>query len=267
MQCKVMTITPAMARDMLLLNTKNRRLNESHVKHLANEIKQRRWKLNGDAIRFSGNQLLDGQHRLNAIIQANVPVDSVVIDGIEGDVFDTIDIGNTRSASDLLSIHGEKNTTLLAAALKIIAQHRRGVLAHKPKISHCELEEVLIKNPGIRNSVSFCERHPAKRIISKAVYAAFHYLFSEANPELADRFWLSIANGTQLIESNASHLLRERLIRNALSKEKISRNEVISLVIRAWNHTIDANQIKALRGSCTKGKEGIPAIKTNSIAA
>jgi len=64
MHTEVMTITPEIAIKMLSKNTSNRPLNQKHIAFLVRDIKAGRWKLNGDAIRFGENALLDGQHRL-----------------------------------------------------------------------------------------------------------------------------------------------------------------------------------------------------------
>ena len=118
MQVQVQTITPDYAAALLAKNTSNRPFTSSHADTIANGIRRGEWKLNGDAIRISDDGvLLDGQHRLTAIVRAGVPVQSVVIGGLPRDVFDTIDIGaKRRSTADVLAIHGEKHYTTLSAA-------------------------------------------------------------------------------------------------------------------------------------------------------
>ena len=68
-------ITPELARGMLIDNEGNRRKRELWVNYLANCIRNNEWKPTHQGIAFSENgKLLDGQHRLHAIIKADIPV-------------------------------------------------------------------------------------------------------------------------------------------------------------------------------------------------
>jgi len=93
-------ITPDMAQEYLKFNTENyRSLSKDRVISYASDMKNGRWQFNGESIKFSENgQLIDGQHRLQAIIRAGVPVDMLVIRGVKDDV-DIYDIGAQRSQS------------------------------------------------------------------------------------------------------------------------------------------------------------------------
>jgi hypothetical protein len=100
-----MHITPETAEDMLKRLDSNRRLITTHVTFLAEEIRENRWRVNGDTIRFSNRRLLDGQHRLHAVIQADKPIWALIVEEIPDESFDTIDTGRTRGAGDILSLH------------------------------------------------------------------------------------------------------------------------------------------------------------------
>ena len=78
-------ITPDQARQYLAFNTNNRNLRKAHVEKLANDIKNGRWVYNSATIVFNGDgTLLDGQHRLAAIIDADTPVKVAVARGVAG---------------------------------------------------------------------------------------------------------------------------------------------------------------------------------------
>ena len=66
-------ITPSIAKGLLESNTKNRGINELVVSRYANDILKGNWKEDtGEAIKISKmNIILDGQHRLCAIVKAN----------------------------------------------------------------------------------------------------------------------------------------------------------------------------------------------------
>ena len=113
------TIDPNKARVYLEGNDNNRPLSAKHVEYLAGEIRNDRWQMNGETIKFNGSRLLDGQHRLHAIIKAGRPITTVVARGLDSETFHTIDSGKKRSAADTLSVAGERSSTRIAAALSL----------------------------------------------------------------------------------------------------------------------------------------------------
>ena len=67
---------------------------------------------------------MDGQHRLAAIVEADLPVEVTVFTEVEPDTFDVLDTGKRRNAADVLAIEGEKSTTLLAAMVRTVWQYQ-----------------------------------------------------------------------------------------------------------------------------------------------
>lgn len=110
---EVKTITPAMASEMLNKNNGNRNISQAKVQYYARIMREGSWKLThqGIAISTTGN-IIDGQHRLVAIVQYGKPIDFIVTiveadDGL-GEltaVGQPIDIGKIRSISDITSEH------------------------------------------------------------------------------------------------------------------------------------------------------------------
>lgn len=110
MESKIVTITPDMAKAMLEKNMEsNRRLNHQTVKRYARIMKAGGWNLTHQGIAFDDKgELIDGQHRLQAIVMANVPITMMVTYGVEhrdGDAF-TIDTGTKRTTQNIIQISG-----------------------------------------------------------------------------------------------------------------------------------------------------------------
>ena len=110
MRSEIVTITPEMAREMLDKNMKsNRRMNHDTILRYARIMKAGGWNLTHQGIAFDCNgNLIDGQHRLNAIIQANIPVQMMVTYDVErhdGEAF-TIDVGRRRTTLNIMQISG-----------------------------------------------------------------------------------------------------------------------------------------------------------------
>ena len=110
MESKVITITPDMARDMLEKNmANNRKLNHNTIKRYARIMKAGGWNLTHQGIAFDDKgELIDGQHRLQAIVMANVPITMMVTYNVEhtdGEAF-TIDMGQKRTTQNIIQISG-----------------------------------------------------------------------------------------------------------------------------------------------------------------
>lgn len=105
MRIEIITVTPEIAAQFLLNNKSNRAMRRTHVARLADDIREGRWQLTHQGIAVSADgELLDGQHRLQAIIEAGVPVPMAVATGIAADsaMGLMVDVGAVRSAADLI---------------------------------------------------------------------------------------------------------------------------------------------------------------------
>lgn len=249
------TITPQMASTMLEKNAQNRPLNRAHVKTLADEMRGGRWKFNGATICMNGNMLVDGQHRLHACIEANTPFDTLLVEGLSSDVFDTIDTGKKRSAPDVLAIRGEKNTALLASSLSFVEHYMTGKVLKRPTFTNTKIEELLEKYPDIRMSVRFAAGHKTRGIIPTSLVGGCHYLFSKRDGVLACEFFDKLIKGNNLDDEEPVYLLRERLLSNALNKAKLPRHEIAAITIKAWNFTRKGTRIKTLRWTTSGAKQ------------
>ena len=119
MQTKVELITPAIAKKMLEKNTNNRPIRWLHVQKLAEEILADEWQTTHQGIAFNNaGFLIDGQHRLNAIVQAGKAVTMSVTRGCDVRAFDVLDRGVNRSISDIMGIH-QRMVEVMTMALQI----------------------------------------------------------------------------------------------------------------------------------------------------
>lgn len=111
MKTKVVLITPEIAARWLSNNSGNRRITPSRVSALASEMSSGRWILTGQAVQLdSTGRLIDGQHRLSAVVQSGVSVQMLVANGVDRSAQVVIDTGKTRSFSDVLTMNGIGNS-------------------------------------------------------------------------------------------------------------------------------------------------------------
>lgn len=245
MKAELRTITPEWARKILNeKNVANRPINKKHVDMLVNEIKSGRWKVNGDTICINHDRLIDGQHRLTAIAQANIMVQSFVVEGLPSDVFDTKDIGKRRSGGDTLGVRGEKNAHRLSSALIMVDKYETGRPDVSVNYTNTQIEELLEKYPDVRQAiVTSANSHT---IIPPSVLDACSYIFSKLDKVLFDEFLNKVVKGIGLQEGDPFYLLRERLVKNSLSKAKLKKSYIMALCIKAWNFSRTGTKIRFL---------------------
>lgn len=95
------------ARRYLEDSGKNRPITSYRVKQLKEDIKSGDWGLIHQGIAFNEyNQLIDGQHRLTAIVEAGVAIGMFVFRGIPQSSFGLMDQHKVRNAPDLHALLG-----------------------------------------------------------------------------------------------------------------------------------------------------------------
>ena len=120
MKAEVEIVTPAMAKDMLEKNGLNRPLITRVARLYASDMKADLWVNNGQGIVISHDgTLLDGQHRLQAIVYANRPISMLVVRGADPDVFKTMDTGKPRRLADVLAIQGHRHTSVVGVVSRV----------------------------------------------------------------------------------------------------------------------------------------------------
>lgn len=101
MRAKMMLITPSMAEELLKLNVSNRRQRRWWAQALAAAMRRGEWKATHQGIAFSiSGKLIDGQHRLMAILISGISQLMLVVHDVPDDAFSVLDIGVKRTISD-----------------------------------------------------------------------------------------------------------------------------------------------------------------------
>lgn len=123
MKCKQEKITPNKAAILLKKNPKNRDIDGAHVTYLAKQMTDGEWQDNGQTIVISDtDSLVDGQHRLMAIIESGITLMLLVVRGVEDEVIHSIDTGKARGLSDVFRLEGHASTNQKAAFTKSLHQ-------------------------------------------------------------------------------------------------------------------------------------------------
>lgn len=116
-------ITPDQAADLIATrNTHNRRTKRLNITKYARDMAAGHWDPDASDIKFDrdGN-LLDGQNRLLACIEADVPFPTLVRTGLNPAAQAHMDTGTTRTVADVYRLHGitaDPNNVAAAASLR-----------------------------------------------------------------------------------------------------------------------------------------------------
>lgn len=194
---EVIFLTPEIATELLEHNTLNRPLSHAHVQRIADQIISGRWRYNGDTIKVaSTGDVLDGQHRLWAVIEAKKPIETIVVYGIEKEAFSTIDtLRKPRSGADVLALAGaERYRNYIASALQWLHRWQHNSIddfkAPKNRVENADIEAAFAENPSMAAAI---ERAASLRgFVNPSVIGFFYFVLTNRNPDLAERMMATL---------------------------------------------------------------------------
>ena len=251
--------TPTKAKALLSKGGINRRLNTNTVDRYAAAMADGKWSMNGETIKISrAGKLLDGQHRLHAVIESGEKVELLTVRGLLPKTQETIDDGFKRSLAHVLDIKGEKHTTTLSFTLSLIDRWDKNQLhqvrsrsGHGPRRDECV--SMLKKHPQIRDYVAHTFTHQFKTALGSAGLFAFCWYVCSRNKkhkDLADMFFEQFAQGTAMGSEDPVYHLRERILRAKLTDDprfKLDTLQKLNLIAAAWNATVQGRPMKQLK--------------------
>lgn len=109
MKYETSDVTPQQAEAWLAKNADfQRKLRDSVVDKYARDMINGQWQLTHQGIAFDAKgRLIDGQHRLAAVVKAGIPVKMLVVKDSPATAYDHLDLGYGRTAVDILKAQGE----------------------------------------------------------------------------------------------------------------------------------------------------------------
>ena len=248
---ELMTIPPDLAAKWLKRNHINRPLQRRHVVHYVNAIKAGEWDdANGETIIFSDeHDLMDGQHRLTAVVEAKRTIVSLVVFGVSTKKRGSIDTGAKRQLGDYLGMHSMKNARQLASILATLHAYETGELLSRQRgksfTSYGEADIFCQAHPGIHEACTAA--HAVKNILRPSYAGMLYYLFRQKDAALAD-IWLGTLHDGHLRPGYEVFLvLRERLLRKKMLREKLHDLEVVAYCIKAWRAAREGKTIKIFK--------------------
>lgn len=257
----VVFVTPDMAERWLEANTRNRNLNEKVVRTYVRDMISGAWLLTGEGIKFATDgSLLDGQHRLTAIVRAGVTVPMFVMRGVSPEAQRVMDTGKKRTAADALSVLGEQNPAQLAATVRLALGVESG-FADPGNFdpTHTEVQDFVLAHPEIRSAVHFIRPLVRRTDCPPSVAAYTYWVLSGIDTFEAANFWVAMAEKVGLNSGDPVIALSNRFAEVRRIRQTLSKSVYLSLVYRAWNARRKGQEMRMIRvNSPTGGVVPIP---------
>lgn len=273
-------ITPETAEGMLAkVPDHQRSLSSTHVDKLAEEMRAGRWLETGDTIKFDDDdKLLDGQHRLHALVLAADKIKGLwflLAKGVDPDSFKAIDIGRKRTPGDMFSIAGYENATAAAAVTRMLISvqysHRAGLISIRKPTADEMLQYASKHLTELKRTIEIYYKIRKLMTSAAPIAATLSYLHRYADHyqkgRSADEFTTMIIEGANLKARSAALILRNHLCEqdgagHALSCRRIA--EVISM-FSAYVRGMDQGKMIPLREDPDSGVLIMPLIHVDEI--
>lgn len=266
-------VTPEVATALLEKNTSNRPLSNSVVASYARQMREGIWRYNpqDSIVVHASGRLLNGQHRLWAVVESGVPVDLHLVVTDDDSLFKLMDVGYGRTSGHILSIEGVKNAVTVAAGAKMLYTYDTfgwGAAANfdTVKVFPQEIEAVLERYPEVHKAASLAVGHlrRARQLLGSGIFIALLVLFSRKDPDAALEFMRDLNSGANLEVDDPVYHLRDILMdaRANPRKSNIRYRHKAALAIKAWNFRRKGKAVAHLRwgGYAKKKREEFPEI-------
>lgn len=262
----ILDITPKLATELLDINTINRKKVPANLGFLVTQIKEDKFLFNGESIIVSTDgKLLDGQHRLMAVEQANKSIKAILVEGIEPEVMPTIDTGSTRTSKDVLSINGYTDSSILGAMSKLILERfqtrRRRIKNITVKLSNQDiLDDVNNNIEEYQEIIKYIKIASSgmPMVISVARAGAYLFLYKKINKSKARSFIRELFTGIQETDSNMAIMAKRKLDQLRFNGSRIKNDVEFSTLNKAFTAYIKGGSRSQFRVKGTMNFDFIP---------
>lgn len=247
--------TPELAKNILNEhNNQNRTINKTTVSKYAQEMQDGKWTSGLTDVLFNEIwNVLDGQHRLKAVIESQTSQVFSVKTNLPAEAFGNLDSGKKRSPSDTLGVNNFSNL----AALSSIVRKYNHYITKKGNMWYfttpCSNNETLAlakQYPIFSKVAAFVDSKKAfSRYGAKSDLGTCYAIFSMIDEKKADAFMdlLGISNNFQYQGINYSELfgsLRNHLVDNKMNDKKNGQkrdphdaeSRTFHYMFTAWNN-------------------------------
>lgn len=264
-------LTPGVATRLLERNVHNRKLSEKVIQKYVAEIRAGEWRLTPGGIGFNDRgDLVDGQHRLHAIVRSQTTVPMLITLGLPAASQEKVDRQRRRTLFDALFLAGmavQRQEVEIATCLtRRIIRSESGAVP----TDHLVKQTLECHAPHIK-AVIECLKGASKSVrgISQASFLAAATLYHEIDAEKCAEFLDGVRTGVMLPEDHPAMRLRRFLMGETSVKNMPRGGANQSFIFRrcvyAMQAHLEGRKLAGLREaedfnvSRITEKEGLPA--------
>jgi len=258
-------VTPELAAEWIKTQEKNRPVRDRTVVQFSRDMLHGSWMNTGEPVKFDTNgHLIDGQHRLYAVVKAGIAagVEMTVARDVPKEAMEVMDSGTKRSVSDALGLRGYANRTAVAAAARVGLSIEAEITTNASRWSHRELLEWADLHESAEEAGTLgMQIYQAVGIApSVATFAMIKFL--EIDYEDAHTFATNLVKQLGLGEKDPIRALVKRYSGTyGLSTRKLTQEEQVSLMFRAWNAWRTGVDVVRFQRASRTGAVEIPKLK------
>lgn len=251
-------VSPELAEEWLKKNTKNRRLSKGDVKKLVDAMESGDWGLSTDAIGFdTRGKLVNGQHRLHAVVAYGKPVKFLVARGLPPKVFQYLDTGRKRNGTDVFSIEANEHPDVLAMSARLLIGRMNGQGILSGSVSNARLIKLVHQYSGIVDSVNAIVQVNQdsdgflRQLMNLGIAACFHFIANSAGISGVEKFFSDLANLESGEKNSPTTKLRNLLLKNKKAEQKLSREAIHGCIVKAilaWSNGEDIQTLNCQKG-------------------
>ena len=251
-------ISPEVARNIInkskQLGFINRQERLSTIKKYAKKMRDGEWLQTGDTIKITDNGILiDGYHRLYAIIEAGVTIPIIIVRGVDQNSYSEIDTGQKRNYTDVLYIDGyRKYTKYITAASKVIIyfiEHK--TYPDSSSLSYIGINDIRRVCDKYHDIMEYAAQYYSSRqkgLINASVNISLWTMFSTIDEQKTYDFFDKIYTGINLNDNDPRyHVRKMELTYKFGGKTKLKPHHEAACIITAWNCFIQNKNMKILR--------------------
>jgi hypothetical protein len=235
----VVMVDPDTAERWLGYNRANRNVRENLVDSYARDMVAGCWEMTGEPVKFAKDgRLLDGQHRLHAVVKAGVTIPLMVARGLDSAAQLVMDSGARRTAADALHMDGRDHSTFLSSGARIAIGLQRGVIEslNSARITHGEIRRFVDATPLFVEAVSLVSPYSRAIAAPKGVLAYVSWRLYMVDATETKAFFESVATQEMLRGNDPRMVLAKRLSSIRESRILEPPNAFIALFFRSWNY-------------------------------
>lgn len=260
-------VTPDLAAQMLKNNSQGQRtISSAVVARYAEDMDTEDWQFNGAPIMISSdNKLLDGQHRLSAIVESKQAQLLLVVHGLNAEAMSTIDANRPRSYADILKIrevphhanvaaltgrvwhwfHGNYGVGKTARVAKPL--HLGGSPSHAQRDFWTKKIETAYEITFVAAAKFAASAAQRRKGITLSTYGLAWILLSGIDKYIRDEFFNDLLNNDlNYVRSQQCQALHNRL-NNIRANEEFDNVDQLDALLTTYNAWVNGHELTNLK--------------------